>query len=470
MRRTFKCLIVFMIICKMCIMNVSHVNAAYTKMWWEYIDEYAKSHSGHDEIYVNSSDVLCLDKYSERYYDYDTGEYHEKYETIELLNNVKDFYISQHVDTNVKVVLMSDGTLYYWNSMDSRNSIPQQILRDVVSLSCGYYHIGALCANGELVAIKYVPYDHSNGITPFDYFEMTDVKQFEFDNASYVILKNDGKLYINGYWTKENSRYFAFEVYKKYSQWQFLDENVKSFDVCCGNLAYIKTDGTMWMVGCSNYYGEMATPRALLSATFTPVKIADDVERISLDRYNTMYLKRDGSVYSVGYSVQSDVPQWISGKAIAIDFPYIWKRDGLILRLHGDEHREWIVAAVQRRTKVNDIYMPVVITYKNQNVSFDQEPIIDNGRVMVPLRAIFEAMGAEVEWEDSTQTVIANKDEKTVKLTVGDMKIYVSDSIKQLDVPAKLVNGRVLIPVRAVSEAFDCSVNWDDNTRTVIIE
>ena len=102
-------------------------------------------------------------------------------------------------------------------------------------------------------------------------------------------------------------------------------------------------------------------------------------------------------------------------------------------------------------------------------IQFDQPPILDNGRTLVPLRAIFEALGAEVSWDSNTQTVTAIKGSTQISLQIGSTQLYVNGKVTTLDVPAKLINSSTLVPVRAVSEAFGCKVDWDQDTQTVLI-
>ncbi|MDP4117801.1 MAG: copper amine oxidase N-terminal domain-containing protein [Bacillota bacterium] len=104
-----------------------------------------------------------------------------------------------------------------------------------------------------------------------------------------------------------------------------------------------------------------------------------------------------------------------------------------------------------------------------RQISFDQPPALDNGRTLVPLRAIFEALGAVVSWNESTQTVTAVKGNSSIIMRVGDPVISVNDKRVTLDVAPKVVNGRTLVPVRAVAEGFSAGVDWDDNTQTVFI-
>lgn len=109
-----------------------------------------------------------------------------------------------------------------------------------------------------------------------------------------------------------------------------------------------------------------------------------------------------------------------------------------------------------------------------EKLTFDQPPVAQNGRVLVPLRAIFEALGAEVEWLPEDQAVAAQKGDTLVVMQLGNNRFAKSvgggDSVVyDLDVPPIALNGRTLVPVRAVSESFDCNVEWDGSTQTVTV-
>ena len=112
----------------------------------------------------------------------------------------------------------------------------------------------------------------------------------------------------------------------------------------------------------------------------------------------------------------------------------------------------------------------ITVTLNGEAIDFaDQAPEIVEGRTLVPLRAIFEALGASVEWDDATKTVTSTKDNTTVKLTIGTPAINVNGEDKALDVAAQIVESRTLVPARAVAEAYGCAVAWDDATKTVTI-
>ena len=101
----------------------------------------------------------------------------------------------------------------------------------------------------------------------------------------------------------------------------------------------------------------------------------------------------------------------------------------------------------------------------------DTQPYIEEGRTLVPMRAIFEALGAYINWDQDTKTVVSYDPISDVSITmqVDSATIFVGETPIELDVPARLVNDRTVVPVRAVSEGMHSQVDWDENTRTVTI-
>lgn len=100
-------------------------------------------------------------------------------------------------------------------------------------------------------------------------------------------------------------------------------------------------------------------------------------------------------------------------------------------------------------------------------VAFDVSPKVINGRTMVPLRGIFEVLGAEVAWNGEAQYITAVNDDVTVEAQVGVNNMLINGADKAIDAAPMIVGGRALVPVRFVAEAFNCDVSWDANTKTV---
>jgi len=99
----------------------------------------------------------------------------------------------------------------------------------------------------------------------------------------------------------------------------------------------------------------------------------------------------------------------------------------------------------------------------------DVPPMIINDRIMVPLRAIFEALGAKVDWNGATETVTAKKDNIEISMQIGSRSFFRNGMSVILDVPAQVVNDRTLVPLRAIVESFDAEVVWDGDTSTAYI-
>lgn len=110
------------------------------------------------------------------------------------------------------------------------------------------------------------------------------------------------------------------------------------------------------------------------------------------------------------------------------------------------------------------------VTINGVRQSFDQPAIVKNGATLVPLKAIFQELGATVKWDQPTQTAVATKESKTIKITVGSSTAYIDGKALKLSANAESINGRVLVPLRFVSEALGADVKWDAVTSTVRIK
>lgn len=103
----------------------------------------------------------------------------------------------------------------------------------------------------------------------------------------------------------------------------------------------------------------------------------------------------------------------------------------------------------------------IVVYIDGKRLYFDVPPQIDGGRTLVPLRAIFEALGCKVNYDSKTKNITATKGETKISLTLGSKKANINGVETILDVPAKELSGRTIVPIRFVSESFGTSVNWD---------
>lgn len=99
----------------------------------------------------------------------------------------------------------------------------------------------------------------------------------------------------------------------------------------------------------------------------------------------------------------------------------------------------------------------------------DQEPVIENGTTLVPIRAVAEALGLDVTWDDATDTVVLKKDNFYVELVIGSTVAKTSAGVKTLAVAPKIINGRTMVPLRFIAEEMGLTVLWNDEYQRVII-
>ncbi len=102
--------------------------------------------------------------------------------------------------------------------------------------------------------------------------------------------------------------------------------------------------------------------------------------------------------------------------------------------------------------------------------SYEQPPVLINNSTMVPLRGIFETLGAKVLWDNATRTITATKEDIVVKLVLNQDVAYINGKSVKLTAKAQLINNRTMVPLRFVSEALNAIVEWDQATYTVIIK
>lgn len=113
---------------------------------------------------------------------------------------------------------------------------------------------------------------------------------------------------------------------------------------------------------------------------------------------------------------------------------------------------------------------PVTVVVNGKPVDFDQPPIIVEDRTLVPMRKIFEALGAKVVWDEPTQSITSYHNGNTILMFVGKKEVYRNNEVVYtMDVPAQIVSDRLLVPVRAVAEGLSAATAWDEKTYTVTV-
>ena len=112
---------------------------------------------------------------------------------------------------------------------------------------------------------------------------------------------------------------------------------------------------------------------------------------------------------------------------------------------------------------------PVLLNVDGYSVESEVPPVIIKEKTMIPLRAVFERMGAEVSWNGDDRLVEISMGDSEVQLTIDSSVALVNGEQKMMEVPALIINDTTMIPLRFVGESLNCKVGWEDLSRTVLI-
>ena len=110
-----------------------------------------------------------------------------------------------------------------------------------------------------------------------------------------------------------------------------------------------------------------------------------------------------------------------------------------------------------------------IIIYNDNVLGFNNPPVMENDRTLIPMRFLFEQMGAEVSWDETTNTATVSKASDVVSFSIDNTVATVNAQPKTMDVPARLINDKTYIPLRFLSEELGYTVEWDEEANTVII-
>jgi hypothetical protein len=223
------------------------------------------------------------------------------------------------------------------------------------------------------------------------------------------------------------------------------------------------------------YYSRLIANPYLLSKVESGAKPSGDVGYVKLDAQHQTFTKSTKIIPFVKIPdvFIGKVDYVLNGEVIAsqTDTPY-----GLELEAGDVPDGSALELRVYNKSgelAANDTFgfaSQVAVSIDGEDQSFEQPPVIIEGNTMAPLRAIFEAMGAKVDYDAATQTVTGTKGRTSVSLVIGQKSILLNGKTVLLDEAAQLVNGFTMAPARFVGEAFGGTVTWDGASRTVSID
>ncbi len=359
-------------------------------------------------------------------------------------------------------------------------------------------------------ALITIPEGSSSVSTPILIAE--GVKDFSTGYRNTGYINNNNELYVFG-----SNAQGQLGIGNTESSWNLtlpikVLDDVRSVSAGCDYFLAVKNDNTLWAWG-KNDYGQLMSGTTSYDngyvPLYTPTKVADNVLKACAGDDNSAYINLSNELYFAGHNLYAEagydttlagiidpakIADNVADVAVHNRVVYTTLDDKTYTAGHyvnnigyaseGFKEQPYVIAP-EYKAEISSIPAPSApvaddnvitlqigsTTLKNggNETALDVPAQTINGRTMVPLRAIFEALGATVEWDDATQTVTAIKGDIIIKLQIDSNVLNKNDEAITLDVPAQLLDGRTMVPARAVAEAFGSQVGWDDTTQTVTI-
>jgi Alpha-tubulin suppressor and related RCC1 domain-containing proteins len=354
---------------------------------------------------------------------------------VEGLSNV----IAVEADWTRSFAVKSDGTVWGWGGFyteDSEGNIrsadqPVKLpgLSDIIAISSGYGSFVALKKDGTV-------WQHQTQLQGIQ-----DIVQVAVGAEYTYGLKKDGSVW---YWGSDGEGLFNGVSVSEDSAPRRLEgvKDIAAIQASAGGPLMLQRNGTVWASG-TNSGGQLGNGTWESSDVPVQVKGLKKITNIAAHGIGvrSMAIRADGTLWAWGGGFVGD------GKKGSRTIPVG-------------------IASFPNQTLDQD---PIFVEIDGNILQSDQPPVSINNRTMVPLRAIMEALDAELTWNPSTSSITVKKGEITVKLTVGQITAFVNDKKVTLDSPPALVNNNTVVPARFVSESLGAKVGWDEIEKTVVI-
>lgn len=409
------------------------------------------------------------------------------------------------------------GTYYYGAVDKSGNVVIKPEYEYVMDLGynnwvmCGNEKYGIIDSKGRLVyEIKYEEVNFNDYMVVCLGSPSNNNVIINKATGKITNLKGDAELFYGNYnWPAYNADEFLFDGALVNSNGEVLDKKTQKIKSAFEKLAAgsenystIFNAGSYYYIGddcytivideytaderkyCINSNGEVIAENYSYIHAYSPGKYVIN------NGESTYIINNEGKVVfpaktgSLGYVSDSFVSIWdyekdvdklydINGNKIG-EFKGIWvEGDYLLLKDKNDKVGFAKIITLPDVKKSDKIILLVgekdTYIYGNYKAN-DVEPVIRNGRTMIPIRTVAEALGATVSWNADKKEVSIKKGSTSVKVVIGASRAKVNGKELAIDSPAFIENGRTYLPVRFVSEALGASVEWDAKTQAVMIK
>jgi len=399
-----------------------------------------------------------------------------------------DDVIAVSVSINHVMVIKNDGSLWAWgdngvgqlgDGTTTSQYNPIKIMDDVLAVSSGSGFTMAIRNDGSLWAWGFNRDGQlGDGTTECRHNPvkiMDDVISIYSGRWHTFAIRTDGSLWTWG-WNIATFNEIGNEICTANAPVKIMEDVVAVST--CGDLSprdlwintmIIRRDGSLWTWG--NFIGDGTT-----NASRIPIKIMEDVASVSAGSQHSMVLRTDGSLWTWGSNSNGQIgdgtntdrnspAKIMEGVMLPGGIELVEPLPPPLIPEIGSTIEDFPDTVEPDTTSTPTLRFTIGRNNFLHNETVQQlevSPFISQGRTMVPLRIIAESLGAEVDWDSTTRTVIISGREETINLIVD---VPLPDD---MGTPI-IVNGITFVPVRYVSEKLGASVRWDGENNAVYI-
>lgn len=409
----------------------------------------------------------------------------ENYADIMAENLVKDFDNIEEIKVyNENFIIKKNGELwlktdYNSSGMSSYSKFMDNVIYAEAYTSNGIREGIALCADSSLWDIS--------AQEPKKLLDK--VKEAHYDPAFkvYAALQEDNSFYVWGHNAFGECGIDSPEDI--ITEPQKLFDDVTWFEIGYASMKALRKDGTLmkWGLGFPIAHSVPYVINPLNSGNFDKDTIIQhrNFASIGVKEQLPMIVKINDPAYNKDVKVIFNTGnQLILDKSTEIyyigTFPGFDKSGKISYRITASDSSGNLITSEEYEVEVlkNDI---VMFDYTNEEVFVsdaqifvdgkelysDVKPVIKDGRTLLPVRALCEAINADVEWDDKSKTVKISAKDKEVSMKIGEKDILVNNKKQSIDVPAIIVSGRTMLPLRAVGEIIGAEVEWNEKDRRI---
>lgn len=359
--------------------------------------------------------------------------------------------------------LKKDGTVVASGGKNEKGECNVQDWKDIVQVCAGYQFSLGLKSDGTVVVAGTLTFDRNNEI-----LEWENIQKLIVNDSLVIGIDKYGKILSTNY---SDGRKEVFQ--KAFENWTDIKDILVLGDVVFG----LKNDGSLVSAGeeTDPYYIER-----------TKIGHWKNIVQLAAGRNHVLGLKSDGTVLAAGEKNfrnlgQLNVSGWKNIVEIAAGSYYSvgLKSDGTLVFAGDNEQGQgnikgWknikVANSKISTSSSNDLSNNFKVIVNDKDISSQAKPFFDSSnRIQVPIRAISESLGADVDWNASTKTAVISVNDTEIKFIIGSKNYQVNNSTMTMDTAPVIKDGTIYVPARFVCEPLGCEVNYEGSSKTITI-